>query len=848
MNEQLFFDNVLLRSEEGDKMGIITKFTLKSIREKKFRTFLILLAITLSVALTFASISLKDSITDTFVENIKKYYGTADIMIRAEENTTSSLVRIKPLGEYEHLFDYQIGTIDTVGSYKKDNQSQTTSIRVRGYEQDDLDILNVVNLQESLSMNFSGKIMYVSESAAKSNDWELGDTVEITIEGKRHKILIAGIGENKGALDYQNGSAYVVMPTSTLQKIFQMQGKYTFILAKTSENVTVEEGIKALQETYKRYDIEEPIPWDEISASLNNIVVPFMFMLLLVLGTAVFIIYTAFKVIVTEKLPVLGTFRSIGATKLTTDFILIMESLFYGLLGSLFGVFLGKLVLDLMSSIMTGNLMGSSNASTDVAFQYYIIAASFGVFLSVASSLVPIRQVSKISVRDIVLGTFQKTKERKLLVLIIASLLIIISLGIPFYVKGPSALLLNGLATIFLCVGLIMMIPFITDFIVTVLAKPLYKLFGSLGYLAVKNIKGNKNIINNISLLSLGIAGILLINTLSYSITTEVLNIFGDFKYDVTMYTDGANRSMLGRIVSMSDVDDAYGIYEASAEIEGTDVKLNNIIGVDGMNYFEYFQMDFDTDSELIEKYLGNSRVIVLNNTFRDKLNIEVGDTIDLIFQDETTRPYMVIGFCNTLMNNGNYAVATDKYIKRDTGLTSYSSILIKTDKADAVKVQLEEKFKKQWHYVITTDEMEKMNKQANDSIMGGLTSFSVIAMFIGVFGILNNFVVSLMARSRSIAVMKSVGMSRAQTVKLLSLEALISGMIGGVMGIVGSIALTIQIGFILKLINIPISLSLIPSILLSGFIAGTIISVISNILPAIRTSKQSIVEAIKFE
>ncbi|MCK8060299.1 MULTISPECIES: ABC transporter permease [unclassified Fusibacter] len=830
-------------------MGIIVKFTLRSIKEKKFRTFLILLSITLSVALTFASIALKDSITDTFTEMIKKYMGTANVLITANEESPSQTIRLKPLGDAQTFIDYQIGTVDAQAEYKRPGETKAQKISIRGYEQADLDLLGVVNLITTLDEPYVGKVMYVSEQAASANGWTLGQSIDVTVQGQKHKVRIAGIGANQGALSYQDGASFAVMPTSALQKMFNIEGRYTFVLAKTAEGVPISEGIEALKGVYKRYEVSEPVPWDEIITMLNSIVIPFMFMLLLVIATAVFIIYTAFKVITTEKLPILGTFRSIGATKATTDFVLIMESVFYGIIGSAFGLALGTVVLNLLGGMMAKGMMGGEVAAqTSASVHYYVIAGSFGLVLSVLSGLVPIIKVSKISVRDIVLGTIQQVKSRKITTLISGICIIFASLAIPLFMKGPMALPLNGIATLLLCIGLVFIIPFAADLLVTLIAKPVQKIFGNLGYIAVMNIRGNDSIINNISLLSLGIAGILLINTISFSITTEVLKVYNDVKYDVDLSLNNANRQTLGRVLAIKGVDEVYGVYQASAEVENTGVKLGFVQGVDGMDFFDYWHMDFMTPTDLSQKYLGQSRVIIINQTIKNKLNVDVGDVIPLTFSKDITRDYVVVGVINTLMNNGNYAITSGKTLKQDAGLSGYSSILIKTSAPNEVKAAIEDKYKREWYWVQTLDEMEAQNNAANAAIIGALKSFSIIAMMIGIFGILNNFVVSLMARSRSMAVMKSVGLSKKQTVSMLSLEALISGLIGGMMGVLGSLAMIVQIGVILHLIDLPIKLSIDSGIMLTGFIAGGLISVVSNWLPAIRTSKQSIVAAIKFE
>ena len=44
------------------------------------------------------------------------------------------------------------------------------------------------------------------------------------------------------------------------------------------------------------------------------------------------VVYIKSKVITTEMLPVIGTFRSIGATRKMTDFVLITQSIVYGII------------------------------------------------------------------------------------------------------------------------------------------------------------------------------------------------------------------------------------------------------------------------------------------------------------------------------------------------------------------------------------------------------------------------------------------------------------------------------------------------------------------------------------
>ncbi len=74
----------------------------------------------------------------------------------------------------------------------------------------------------------------------------------------------------------------------------------------------MQETIEKIKTVYKDEYVGEMISKSEIKSQVDPIRIPFMFMLILVVLISVFIIYTSFKVITLERLPMLGTFRSIG--------------------------------------------------------------------------------------------------------------------------------------------------------------------------------------------------------------------------------------------------------------------------------------------------------------------------------------------------------------------------------------------------------------------------------------------------------------------------------------------------------------------------------------------------------
>jgi putative ABC transport system permease protein len=73
-------------------MGVIFKFTIRNIKEKKFRTFLIIFSIMMSSALFFASGAMSGSVGQIIVDRIRSSVGSSEIVIYSNENSPSGFM------------------------------------------------------------------------------------------------------------------------------------------------------------------------------------------------------------------------------------------------------------------------------------------------------------------------------------------------------------------------------------------------------------------------------------------------------------------------------------------------------------------------------------------------------------------------------------------------------------------------------------------------------------------------------------------------------------------------------------------------------------------------------------
>ncbi|WP_329790393.1 ABC transporter permease [Lentzea sp. DG1S-22] len=167
----------------------------------------------------------------------------------------------------------------------------------------------------------------------------------------------------------------------------------------------------------------------------------------------------------------------------------------------------------------------------------------------------------------------------------------------------------------------------------------------------------------------------------------------------------------------------------------------------------------------------------------------------------------------------------------------------------DAVAAELGSGYDVKTGAVLAKEQADQINeglKFFNYVLLG----FAGIALFVGIFIILNTFSIIVAQRTRELALLRSMGASRGQVIGSVVLEALVIGLIASVVGLaagVGIGALLAKIfssvgGTSLQLAGIGVPMSAI----ISSFAVGMIVTVVAAVMPALRASRIAPVAAMR--
>ena len=834
-------------------MGIITKFIFKSIFEKKLRTFLIILAIVLSSGVFFASIAISGSLEEMIIKGIKDSIGNADLVITPTEKSSSPYFYINKAELYKDRTEYIIGEIQENAVYKP-NRNEEISINLTGASIEDVQTMNPFTIEQQHNLYpFEGRKIFIGKSAAEKYQLKVGDSLELELgqgqETSRQKFTICGIGSSTGFFKGSSKSIAAAVPRDFLSNLNNSRGKVGAVYIKLLQPEDKQEMIELLSKEYKDYKVFELFPLEEIKQETLMISAVFLMLSSIVFFMSIFIIYSSFKVITTEKLPIIGTFRSIGATKRMTNYLLLGESILYGIVGGILGCAVGVGILYLMSQALSkmANVPDGMEFKATIQFSgvNFVLAFLMAVILCFVSSIIPIVKVSKIPIKDIVLNSVQKNTKRKKLWMILGIVFLAIAFASSFITSNDLRPILGSVGMLLALTAIVMLVPNITSIFVKIFEKLYVFVFGNIGILAAKNLRENQNIINNISMLAIGIACLLLINTASYDNVISITDQFKNSLYDIEMYTQKADRTIEKRLLSIDGVKEVYGDYEAyGVEFADRNDRISRIKGVDNSKILNFWNIEMYGDRQDSFKRLDEGRHILITNTLKEKLNLKEGDLVKLKLKSGE-KEYKVIGFFEDLAKSKNIGLISQRFFKADMQSKYYSSIFIKTSQnPEDVLKKIEAEFVRLKPYLQTKSKLQEEYMSSNQQVTLLMSGFSILAIIIGVFGVLNNLLISFLVRKRSLAVFKSIGMSKVQTVKMIFIEALTGGAIGGLLGIMaGTLMIVILAGTSnSKDIHFPIGSYII------YVVAGVILMLIASIIPALKSSKLDIVSSIKLE
>ncbi|MBI3242077.1 MAG: ABC transporter permease [Chloroflexi bacterium] len=712
----------------------------------------------------------------------------------------------------------------------------------------------------------------VTETYANDKTLSLGDDLVVLTPDGQERLEIVGLAQKSGA-GLLNDGAVGFIPLSVLQDAFSRGADVDQIdLVAAPEVANSPDALEALKEGLAarlgdEYDVLYPASRGQlVTQMLSTYQSGLSFFSVVAIFVGAFLIYNAFSMTVLERTRELGLLRTLGMTRLQILGLVLAEALVLGLIGSVLGVGFG-VVLARGLIWMLGAVVATSVSTLSIPLDGLIQSLAVGGMVTLGSALWPAIQAARISPLEALRVHSKSSAHIKHTLWAAGLALMFIAWASLYYVPWrPSVGFLIGQSSILLLLlGAAFVVP-----VIVVLSEPITRfisvtLFGNEGMLGAGNVQRSPGrtaltVASLIIGLSMVIANSSLAAAFIHDITAWVETALGgDLYVRAPLPMREQFERQLAAIPGVGGVTKVryFNVKVAQSQLppEATDMDTIFFAAIDPITYRGVGEMQFvagQGDADALWRRLGEGDALFISTTVADRYNVTQGDRLRLI-TGRGEHDFYVAAVATDFTGQGNIVTGSWADMRRwfgKTGVDRFTLKLAPGYTTEQVRQAIEDRYKESRNISVeTTQEFKKKILDLSEQSFRLFDVLGLIGIVVAALGVINTLMMNVIERQREIGGLRSLGLTRWQTTKMVLAEAATLGAIGGVFGLGFGYVLS-QI-FVLAL-NTLSGYDLQYIFALSTFITGAaialVVSQLSALYPAWKAAGVNIVESIKHE
>lgn len=748
-------------------MKIILKHTLKNVFKKPLRTILIVFCVMICSLSALFCFDLSSALEGMFRNLYGQYLGSMDILVSGRD-LDDALLTDPGLPEGNRVAIYT-----TTNVFIHDLEGHYTYV-----EQDTLNVLglNTAAAGEMGMIPFDRTLseheVVLSHDFAEKYGYVEGSILVLHDEKKiPHEYTIVSVVDSHGkGLMARNTAVTSVEGMSKLDTDM----KIAQVAMDTTNDSEVSAAIDYIQLHYPELKAESLFDNEEMDNAIEQITKLFFIMFAICVLMVIFVTVSVSERIITERMSVVGTFRSLGLSSRLTTLILLLENAFYGLIGSSLGCLVYAAFRDglIHAMVRVEDTNGASLSIKLGAIRPLLIVSIIACAILI-ECVCPIREVFKAvktPIRDIIFSNKDTEYKLNRVTTIVGIAFAAAALVLAFFPKGFWTGIIRFTLMTF---ALSFLFPHVLRFT----AKMFYRLFDRanrpIPKLAMTEVYTKKSTVGSAILITTAVALAIVVYTIATSLSGMVDTRF--FSSEVYVATNYAQKTshfrFIGDLEGVKDVEYIYNFTD-HLTINGTDARNVSILSVDdnGYNWF--------TGIPNVPVLRDNE--ISISTILSEKYGIEVGDTVTVIFQKESYYPVektlTVVHLCNTSAYDaaGQILIVSENLSKNIYG--DYPGmLLVHTDRPAEVDQLIEKYAKGAYAFSFTADEFDAESRANSAGIMSIIYFTIVLGIILTFIGSVSNLLIGFEGRKRECAVLLSTSMTRKQLSLMFILESVFS-------------------------------------------------------------------------
>ncbi|ABP54683.1 ABC transporter permease [Salinispora tropica] len=842
--------------------------TLKSLLARKLRLILSGLAVVLGVMFVSGAFVLTDTLGRSFDAVFADAYEGVDVNVSATSQMEVSDFEGEPVAapvpaETVERIRGVDGVADATGIVAADgarligsNGKVVTSFGPPQLGENWVGVSDLVQLREGREPQADDEIV-VNAGLAKAGRVAVGDRVGVLTLEPKQEFTIVGIFGYSGGRDSLGGTNEIMFTTPVAQQLMLGQRD-----AFTNVTVTAADGVS---NDRLRDDIAAALGTDfevktgtqlsaDASATLkeglsffNRILLGFAAVALLV-GT--FLILNTFSIIVAQRTRELALMRAVGAGRRQIIGSVVLEAVAVGLLASVLGLGAGVGVGALLAYLF-GNLSGGLDLA-GIAVPPAAVIAAFGVGLviTVVAALLPALRASRIppiaAMQDVATPDRPLTKVTMAGAAVTLAGATLLFLGLGGHAGGNTlSTILGGVLLAF--IGVALLTPLVS--------RPVVGLLGGIFSWWMPGKLGRLNSGRNPRRTAITAAALMV----GIALVTGVTVILDSAKSSISGLAQDTIKAELviaGTQTSARPPSFDPAVLEESAAIPGVALvggAYGDLAQVGDERTWVGANSDVSTLTKIFGaratagdiSRLGPDQMLVSSDVAASR-GLSVGSTVPVQLARAEAKTYTVSGIYEasefldpiTLPVVATQGFTIPQPIAGFIQLTPDAQVAdvlprVETLLADSPEVSVADR-----------DAFIQQQASQFDSLLQMIQILLLLAIVIAVLGIINTLALSVLERTRELGLLRAVGLGRAQTMGMITIEAVVISVFGALLGIAVGSGLGAAVVEALR--DEGITDLVLPWADMGTMVGlGALVGVLAAVIPAVRAARIDVLGAI---
>jgi putative ABC transport system permease protein len=831
----------------------LTRLAWRTVAARPLRSLLTIVGIGLGVAVLTASLTLGDALNASVDRTVREMVGRADLRVSGFLEAGLSDASVATIAATPGVVD--AAPVIEHRTFLSGSPSGETSdaVTVLGIEPGSyLRLHDLALLSGSPLVGAEEPVALVTEELATSDGYTIGSELSLLGAGGLTELRVVGILPGLGPV--AGTGRTIVTSIEVARAAFGLHGASRLDLRLAPDSLdSVEDALAASMS--EPYVLAAPA---DIARNLQASSAAFQgtaaLVAAIVLFVGAFLIVNTLSMTVGERAREVGLLRAAGATRGQLSGFVFSGALLLGVIGVGLGISIGAMLAVLMAGAVS-DATGLTASITQLDMSGALTAGAVGLGITLLAAIEPALAAARISPVEALRNRFDLPNVRRGRLSWIAFIFLVVAA--LAMLAWPPVIAASGTQRAFAVYGVLLAATMVSPFILRPLARILGLPLQLVLRIEERLARGSLARDRSRTTLTLGslVIGLAMVVALGWSAQAARASAFawledvmpGD-EIVTSIRPIAADEPIQAELAAVPGVSRVTPIASFDLAFRGMRVDAAAVVGADLLADGRLTMLSGNRSVAL--HALDTGGAAILPDGLATALGLAVGDTMHIPVAGTRSTDLVVAAIVErSIPGTGGEAILVGWKDATETlgviGADAYA-VRFSTGAAAVARPALRETARS---FALEANPIERVQgavAQALSRVFGVFDALAIVAVIVAALGIVNTLTMGVVERIREIGVLRAIGMSRRQVMRMVLVEASLLGIVGVVLGSLaglGAGAVLLQLGG--GLTN-PGGLPWLP--IGVAALLGLVLPAVASIYPALAAARISIVRSLYFD